>query len=100
MQKKMLLVVTLLGACMAGWVTSRGIGQAEAAGQQEAPAPQTPPRPPEYGKEQQGEAKSSPAIPQEYFPPVNMPANLGQRVQPKSIDLPTPSFVNRPNSGA
>ncbi len=96
MQKKMLLAVTLMGACLAGWISSRGIGQAEAAGQQEVQVPQTGPRSQDVGKEPQGEAKPVPVIPQEYFPPVIQPAN---GAQPKSMDLPTPSRITQTNAG-
>jgi uncharacterized repeat protein (TIGR01451 family) len=90
MRKNLLLAVTLLGVCFAGWVSSRGVGKAEAAGQQETP--QSPPTIPSYGNGQQGDGKTLPSIPQEYFPPVVVPANSGQRPQQKTIDLQTPSY--------
>src|SRR5947209_4361271 len=70
MQKKMLLGVTLLGVRLASWITSRGIGLAEAAGQQqEQAAPQNQTRFPDPGSPPQGDSKTLPTIPQEYFPP-------------------------------
>lgn len=90
MRKNLLLAVTLLGVCLAGWVSSRGIGKAEAAGQQEPQ--QTSPSVPSYGNGPQGDTKPLPSIPQEYFPPVVMPSNSGQRPQQKTVDLQTPSY--------
>ena len=93
MQKKVLLAVTLIGACLAGWISSRGLGQAEAAGQQEVQLPQTGPRTQDLGKDvPQSGTKPLPIIPQEYFPPVIQPANGGQ---PRSVDLPTPSRITQ-----
>ena len=96
MQKKMLLGVILVEACLVGWISNRGIGMAEAAGQQEVPAPQGGPRLAESGLPQQGDGKPLPTIPQEYFPPVTEPTNQNLGSQPKSMDLPTPSRIAQP----
>ena len=96
MQKKMLLGVILMGACLVGWISSRGISQAEAAGQQEVPAPSSGPRLPDSGLPQQGDSKPLPTIPQEYFPPVTVPPASGAGTQSKSLDLPTPSRIAQP----
>jgi uncharacterized repeat protein (TIGR01451 family) len=112
MRKKMLLAATLLAACLVGRVLSRGLGQAEAAGQQDVPVQQSSPSVQDSGLPQTGSGSPSPVIPQEYFPPV-VPANNGLTpAQPKqlitpddgspqrqsrSIDLPTPA--RRSNSG-
>ncbi len=112
MRKNMVLAATLAAACLVGWVLNRGIGQAEAAGQQEVPASQAGPRVQDAGVPQNGAGRSTPVIPQEYFPPVlNSPSTppQGRQVilpedgyapkQSKSMDLPTPSRVKNANTG-
>jgi uncharacterized repeat protein (TIGR01451 family) len=114
MRKNMVLAATLAAACLIGWVLNRGIGQAEAAGQQEVPMPQAGPRAQDAGIPQSGTGRSTPVIPQEYFPPVITPSGSpapaqGRQMilpddtfsskQPKSMDLPTPGRVKSATAG-
>jgi uncharacterized repeat protein (TIGR01451 family) len=114
MRKNIFLAVTLSAACLVGWVLNRGIGQAGAAGLQDGPIPSAGPRVQDAGTPQNGSSRSTPVIPPEYFPPVinpstppaqNRPMTLpddsfGGKAPVKTIDLPTPGRVNRPNTGS